>query len=136
MIGLANNKRASYTKNFTFSVTLSTPSGAIIDLKVESIDQDNRVVLGPVSEKTFKSLAHFDHLKIGDVVVLGGSNFSNAQLQVRQDDLVTVTDKSGHQTQLKIYLLYDRDYLVLVRPGAPKLGTFDMLKFGWKLFWR
>lgn len=112
-------------------VTLTNFDGAIADFKIQSIGQDNTILVGPLNPKaeTAKPIAALiNDMKIGQTIRIHTTSADLDQFKPRIGDIVHLIDKSGKKIERKVYMLF-KDYIVLVRLGASKPGWIDKLRF-------
>lgn len=130
------NAEVQYMDPLTFKtlkvndrVTVTSPKGITVDFKIISIDSENTLVLGPLSDTTVKPVASLNTVLIATTFRDQKSNF-----QVQPKDVVTLVDRQGKEVEMHVDMIIDKNFLVLDLPGNKKpMGFLNKLKFIWNV---
>jgi hypothetical protein len=110
-------------------VTVTSPKGITVDFKIISIDSEDTLVLGPLSNKTFKPVAYLKSFVMAHSFKDPKSNF-----QVQPKDIIILVDRHGKKTEMRVDMIIDKDFLVLDLPTNKKpMGFINKLKFIWNV---
>lgn len=109
-------------------VSVKAPSGAIVDFRVQSISDNDAIVLGPPHPKA-KIAGHLNKT----FVVASDFVNSKSNFRVKKADLVTVNNSSGKKLNMRVEYTIDNKFILLSLPEAKSMGLFYQLKMLWNL---
>ena len=113
-------------------VTVKSETGFTNDFKVKGISDNGTMALGPRAEGPISRRLISANRKS---IVLA-SEFKNMKTHFRviSNELVTLIDKRGKTTTMRVDLIVGNSFLVLNLPTSSKsMGFMDKLKFLWNI---
>jgi hypothetical protein len=104
------------------NVNVTTPTGAIVTFRVNSISEDTVVLELPAA----KVLAS----RVGSTVINKALIVGKAT--IRPGEPLKITFKDGKSESYKVDLVFDHNLLIVSPPGRKKFGLLEKLKLIWQ----